>query len=581
MGWRTKVACGIVAASLGLYLSVIPVAARGAPSTGSASITGTVYSAAGLPLARAVVTAYALPGLRAGCLASPDEWRAVASATTRSNGAFAIAGVAQGFYRIGVVPKDPTKDAFGYRVSEQWADGSADGTANVTSWVGFADDVTAPGPAADVYLAEPASFGGRITDAESGNGLPGIEARAVTTGQWQRVYPVAKTDATGSYAVRGLPLGVPDPTPGDGLNEAQRYGPVLVDPNGWHGVFLWWFDDLDTGRDSTIDLTQGASPYTYDHTMRSYGRATVTVVDPSGRPVPGVAVTLDSAFPWPPQRTNAKGKAFLGTGGGGEDQYTLNAFMVQDHAGVYRTTWSGGSPTWSTAQKIPMQPDRDNAVRIVVRPDAATLITSVAYWSGDPYRAIQPDVATGVQMVLPGATENDWAESMSASSVHCDGTVEIQGLWPGLAMDFLVMSVGDDPAVTTGTYTLAPGVNHIGTQRLSSWIFGVWVEGPGGPIPGASVQLYANEGDGYVTPLEDPTASSTTDEGGYARSWLPFEPWWQGVVIHVSGDGFSGFIGENGQLVSDPTQAVNLQDPDGFDRQAVETEVWIEPEPAP
>lgn len=581
MSPRLRVTSGIVAISLGLYLAVFPTVSGAAPPSKGGSIIGTVFSAAGLPLAQAVVTAYALPGLRQGCMASPDEWRAIASATTRSNGTYAIAGLAQGFYRIGVTPKDLTKDAFGYRLAEPWADASLDGTANVTSWVGFADDVTAPGPAADVYLAESASFGGRITDTDTGEGLPGIEVRAVTTAQWQRVYPVAKTDTTGHYAVRGLPLGVPDPTPGDGMNEAQRYGPVLVDPNGWHGVFLWWFDDLEGNSDSTIDLTQGTSPYEYNHSMNRYGRVTVTVVDPFGRPVKGVAVTMDTAFPWPPQLTNAKGKAFLGTGGGGEDQYTLNAIMVQDYRGVYRTTWTGNSPTWSTAQKVPMQPNQDNAVTITVRPDAATLIASLAYWSGDPYRSIQPDAYTGVTMVLPGATENDWQDTMAGSSVHCDGTIEIQGLWPGLAMDLLVMSIGDDPAVTTGTYTLVPGVNHIGTQRLPSWMFGAWVDGPEGPMSGVTVQLYSNEGDGNVTPLEGMYTSGTTDESGYVRLWLSYEPWWQGVVLHVSGDGFSGFIGENGQLVSDPMQARNLNDPDGFDRQSADADVWIEPAPAP
>ena len=168
-----KGTCGIVAISLGLYLAVFPTAVDAAPPAKGASITGTVFSAADAPLAGAVVTAYALPGLRQGCLASPDEWGAIASATTRSNGTYTIAGLTQGFYRIGVTPKDPTKDSFGYRLDDQWAGE----TANVTSWVGFADDVVAPSGGNDVYLARPASFGGRITDTDSGTGLAGIEVR--------------------------------------------------------------------------------------------------------------------------------------------------------------------------------------------------------------------------------------------------------------------------------------------------------------------------------------------------------------------------------------------------------------------
>ena len=62
------------------------------------------------------------------------------------------------------------------------------------------------------------------------------------------------------YTVAGLPLGVPDPSPGDGVNEAQRFGPVLVDPQGWYGIWLWWFEGLDQGEDHAIDLTQGTPP---------------------------------------------------------------------------------------------------------------------------------------------------------------------------------------------------------------------------------------------------------------------------------------------------------------------------------
>ena len=558
-------------ALVGAVLLLLP-AATAAPSR-PATVSGTVYDAAGNPLARALVTAYALPGQRPGCAASPDEWRAVGSTTTGSTGAYTIAGLVAGSYRIGVVPKNLTVNSFGYRLSSNYADASADDVANVTSWVGFADDVAVPASGVDVRLALPASFSGTITDAATGAGIPGIEVRAVTTYQWQRIAPVALTDPYGRYTMAGLPLGAPDPTPGDGLNDAQRYGPVLVDMKGWYGIWLWWFEGVDTGQDHAIDLTQ-PGPHVYDWAMTRGGRLAVDVVDPAGRPVKGLAVTLDSAFPWPPQLTNAKGKAFVGVGA---DRGTV-AVLVQDYAGKYRSTWSGDSPTWSTALKIPFDPSQDNQVTITVRPDAARIVGTVAFWSGVPLRDVFPTQMTQLTAVLPGATWNDWQEQIGWSWAHCDGTFEVSGLWPGVTTDLLVTEP-DETEVRTATFTPVSGVNYLGTQRLPAWMYQVSVyDAVDNPIAGATVELW-HPVDGSWEPLGDPTATATTDDGGWARVWLPWEPW-EELRLYVSGNGLEpGFFQEPESLIANPDEATPVIDPNGYDR--VPFDVGVRATPVP
>ena len=554
----------LVTVAIGVALATPAVDA--APSS-SASLAGTVFGASGAPLARAQVTAYALPGLRAGCLASEDEWSAVATVTTRTNGTYSIAGLTPGRYRVGVVPRDLTMDAFGYRLSYTYADTSADGTANVTSWVGYADDVTAPGPPVDVWLARPAAITGTITDELSGTAIPGIEVRAVTTGQWQRIAPTAITGADGRYRIAGLPIGAPDPIPADPENQAQRFGPVLVDPNGWYGVWLWWFDGIDDPTlDSMVDLTTGGAEFTYDHTMLRGGRLVVTVVDPAGRPVKGLVVQPDSAFPWPLQTTDAKGRVPIGITMGGAEQTGDVAIRVTDPAGRYRTTWSGGSPTLSTAQRIPVVDGRENQARIIVRPDAATLISSVAFWTGEPFRSVEPETPASVTLVLPGATANDWTEIVGSTSVHCDGTIEARGLWPGLAMDVLIGSEhAPQGAWTTSSVALSSGVNHVGTQRLPAWQVELSAQlEDGTPVEGVDAQLVMWTAD--WEPIGLPMAIGTTDENGTARVWTPFEPWGQ-MRLYVRGDGFAGYVVGDHSVSTDPDAATDVTDVEGSDRE--------------
>lgn len=520
-------------ATMALVAGVLAAAdpAFAAPARSSVAISGTVYGARSAALARAKVVAYALPGLRAGCATSPDEWREIASTTSRSGGAFTVAGLAPGSYRIGVFPADLSVDSFGYRLATTFADATPDG-ANVTSWIGYANDVAAPSTGNDVRLAVPARITGIVTDESTGLGIAGVEVRAVSTGQWQRQYPAGTTNSTGAYAVPGLPLGAPDPDPGTEGNEAQRFGPVLVDTAGWHGVWMSWFDSVFGGPDTTVDLTD-AAPDVYDKALRTGSRVVLDVVDPAGRPVAGLATTLDTAFPYPPVLTNAKGRAVLGHVG--EPGQPLQVRVrATDYLGRYRDTWYPQAPVLELAQQLTLAAEGDELrLRMTVRKDAASIVGKVIFATGDAAPS------TAVNAVLsPGSTQ-PWEWVAAGTSTHCDGTFELTGLWPGTTVQLMLTSPWD--TITGSTVTPSSGANFVGPQKLPAWVVNGSVGDPEGtPLADIAVDLWTQDDTSswVKAGASFAFANGTTDEWGQYRVFLPYEPW-NGLKVSFSDPGGS------------------------------------------
>ena len=508
-------ALSVLALALGLVFVQAPQAGTAAPAKGS-SISGTVFSAAGTPLARATVVAYALPGLRAGCATSPHEWTQVAKATSGSTGRYTISGLAAGHYRIGVFPQNLATDSFGYRLAEPYADTTADG-ANVSPTVFWADDVVAPSTGRDVHLAVPASISGRVTDQVTGAGIAGVEVRAVSTGQWEPTYASTRTGSGGYYTLAGLPLSnQPDPVPtneedlpGTEGNQAVRYGMVMIDTAGWYQLSIWWIDDMMSGGPSSIiDLGQTPAA-TYDKVLSRSSRIAVTVVDTAGRPVKGLAVDTDTAFPYPPILTDSKGRAYLPLGAPGEQGEI--GVRVTDYLGLYRTTWYRSAPTISLANRVPYGPDSETSVRIVVQKDAATVVGRVTYATGDPAPPLT------VRALLPGATDQ-WSEAVTQSFMHCDGTFQLSGLWPAMAVE-LVVTDPEDQVLTSATVTPSTGMNFVGPLKLPAWVFyGFAADNDGNNLPGITVRLWSQG--------EEPAVVATTvtnDEGSFRLS-LPQDP---------------------------------------------------------
>lgn len=571
---RKPLGVTLLISTLALMAGLTPGVDRvlAAPARATAAISGRVFAADGSGLARARVVAYALPGLRSGCMTSPDEWREMASTTSRTGGEFVVSGLAPGSYRIGVVPPDLRVNSFGYRLASGYPDATGDG-ANVTSWVGYADDVVAPSAGNDVHLAVPATITGSITDQATGAGLGGVEVRAVSTAQWQRQYPAATTDATGAYSIAGLPIGAPDPDPAADGNQAQRYGPVLVDTTGWHGVWLWWFDSVYGGPDTTVDLTDDA-PDAYDKALPRGSRVVLDVVDPNGRPVAGLATRLDTAFPYPPVRTNAKGRAILGQvpEPGMPLVVRVNAFDV---LGRYRTTWYPQAPAWELAQQFTLPGEGSELhLRMTVRKDAATVTGLVGFATGDP-----APPAIGVNAVLfPGGVQSwDWV--MSGTSTHCDGSFDLHGLWPGTAAQILLSSPWDE-AIEGSAITPAPGPNFVGLQRLPAWVVsGVVSDQNGQRLADIDVDLWTRDASNTWFRVTDdvPYAHGTTDEWGQYRVFLPYEPW-DGMKVSFT-DPAGGYVAEFYDDVATPELALAVVDQDPWNNWGYQAYASLAPSP--
>lgn len=498
----------VVVAVIALMVAVTPGAAE-AKKSGPSGLTGTVFGLSG-PVAGAVVTAYGLPGAIAGCPESDDAWRAVTTTVTAAAGSYTLT-LAPGYYRLGVAPPVAAGASFGYRVDTLGNDGS-----NVTSWVGYADDIVVPaGPArsnVDVHLSSPRSITGTVTEQGTGQPLAGIEVRAVAAegSQLQRIAPVATTTASGAFSIDGLPGTVPDPIPATPMNEASRYGLTFVDPTGWHQLWLWWFSTIGpTPPNNTpvVDLLTEATPVR-DAALALTARYTGVVRDGRGRPLAGIAVEPFSAFPYPPRYTDAKGRYSVEAGM--PDGWVLR---FSDPSGRYRTTFSNGYEFASQAMAADptlTQPNTAGTQKV----SNVTLLDGSQMTGLVVYAAEVPAAGAQVQMWRAGSV-GDWNNTNGGVSVACDGTFTMTGLWPGTHTVGFSAPRQYGPSVTRTENIPAPRATlTLGRITLPSWIVSGQVNGPTGPLEGIEINLSSSQDSRY--------AHAVTDNNGQFRVFTPY-----------------------------------------------------------
>jgi hypothetical protein len=495
-------------AVIGLTLTLTPGPAGAAKSSGS-GLTGIVSGPSG-PVAGAVVTAYALPNAIESCPESEDAWRAVKTTSTTAGGRYALA-LAPGHYRIGVVPPDAAAASFGYRVDSAGSDGS-----NVTSWVGYADDIVVPAGAArsniDVRLSSRRSITGTVTEQGTGLPLAGIEVRAVAAegSQLQRIAPTVSTSASGAFSIVGLPEVVPDPRPSTPMNEASHYGLTYVDPTGWHQLWLWWFSGIVPSPNDTpvVDLLTEPAPVR-DVVLAPTARFTGVVRDGRGRPLAGIAVEPFSAFPYPPRYTDAKGRYSVEAG-------MPDGWVVRfsDPSGRYRTTFTGGYEFASQAIAADPTLVQENTPR-TERVSNVTLLEGSQMNGLVVYAAEVPAAGAQVQLWRAGYGWNDWNNTNRGVAVACDGTFSVTGLWPGTHNIGFGAPRQFGPSVTRTESIPAPrGTLALGRITLPSWITSGQVNGPDGPLEGIEIDLSSSEDSRY--------AHAVTDSNGQFRVFTPY-----------------------------------------------------------
>lgn len=508
-----KRSSSFIACMIFALLAMFIVPAMAAPK--KAPVVAGVITGPSGPVVGALVTAYALPGATAACPQAADTWKSVASTTSGRSGAYSLP-LSVGSYRLGVTPPPAVAASFGYRVTEIGSDGS-----NVTSWVGFADDVLVPTAGligVDVKLSTPRSITGVVRDSVTNAVLPGIEVRAVaaTGSQTQLIAPMITTKANGTYALSGLPNVAPDPNPTTpGENEALRFGMTYIDPTGFHSLWLWWWSDIPEpdgvilNNTPVVDLA--TSDTNRDVVLRPSGRVTGVITDAKGRPLAGIAVEPWTAYPYPARYSDSKGRFSV------EDTQLL---QFRDPAGVYRTTYTGG-------YQYPYQAQTADPTLGTQGTPGTTRISDVKLLPGNRivgtviYSAQAPGAGAAVHAWEPGGV-NDWMRTAGPGvPTNCDGTYSLTGLWPGTYNVTFGPMMQYTPS-TTMTVTIAGSGTtvNLGQTVLPSWIITGQVGANGDPVIGVVVDLMGMhpQSNGQMVPLADYGMSSAraviTDSSG-------------------------------------------------------------------
>ncbi|MBW9110595.1 carboxypeptidase-like regulatory domain-containing protein [Microbacterium ureisolvens] len=247
-----------------------------------ATVTGVVTDQAGEPVAG--VEVWARPVSTGGPIYA-------SGASTSSDGAYTLAGLAPGDYRV----EFATQNASSNVVGEWWDDATSESAATVLplSAGEIASDVSA-------QLAAGSSITGALRD---GDGAPLADSQIAlydTDGQWLRS---GRAGADGTYELRGLPAGT------------YRAG-FTADNGDGSSLKEWWdnaadvasADDIVVGTaetvaeiDAVLSLDDGSVLETYTATLSG------VVTDALGNPLEDVSVTIDAGYWGDGARTDAEG----------------------------------------------------------------------------------------------------------------------------------------------------------------------------------------------------------------------------------------------------------------------------------
>ncbi len=540
------------ALSLVAAMQAAPALAAKPPAHRSGGLSGTVLNHLGNGLGGAKVTAYALPGLQPGCVQAALSWKPTASTTSTATGGFSLA-LAPGTYRIGVVPANLSTDSFGYWVQSIQGDFS-----DVTSWVGYADDILVPTTGKQgltVRLTTPVTATGKVVDGIN-SPVSGLVVRLTPEEYgWQATNtPSAVTNGNGVYSIPGLPKNVPDHPvytapgfTGQPVNGAARYGFVITDPAAWHTPWLWWLaqyqpdnaiwpDVIDVTDSSTWDMT--ASPVFLSRTGRVNGK----VVDQRGRALANISVSVVYAFGNFPVQTDARGRFMLPVQPAWPGISPLPLQFI-DPAGRYQSAFYPGVEYESQATAVgPVDAGQEMTLTMKMVSGAATLTGHAWYSVG------VPAAGATVSAYDPAGYTNPTRIAGVPGTVACDGSFSVTGLWPGAYK--VAFAPGNSGPTQSSLANVSSGQTlSLGTVQMPSWVIsGVVQEGsqasPGPAVGGIQVDavvtglsVNGQPVPGQAAALADygmPSARAFSSEGGAGLQtgrfelFLTYAPWGMG-----------------------------------------------------
>lgn len=375
-----------VLAALVLVAGVL--VATPAQAEGGGSISGVVTDEAGTPASGVQVVAYKYN-------AAWGFWSWVSSTYAGPDGAYALADLADGEYRVDF----DTSASSSNLVGEWWQDAS-DLLSATTLTVADGAAVTGVSPS----LSVGGVITGLVTD-EQGAPIPGVSVRA---------YGVAgdstytSTDAAGIYRLMGLGAGAYHVE----FSPLDMSGPVAGE---------WWNDAASRSEAAPVSVVVGVETSGIDAVLGAAGAIAGLVTDEAGAPVANVfaalyRATADGVGEWVTSRmTDASGAYSLPGLPAGE--YKLNFSTIgpllgewyenaTDAASATAIAVTGGSTTTADAQ-------------LAAGASISGVITTEA---GEPVS----DATVWISLVTPDGL----APARGAGSA-ADGTYSITGLEPG------------------------------------------------------------------------------------------------------------------------------------------------------
>jgi hypothetical protein len=423
----------------------------------AAELSGSVVTADGEPVVGATVTAY-------------DARFNYASATTRNEGQWSIAGLPSGTYRVRVQPadSDPAADAW---LGDTW---SVCGSERVALGEGTAASGLV------VTLAEGGRVDGRVLDS---TGAPIEGARVSVYGDDDRTSLIAReasTDGEGGFTVVGL----------DASASGSPFR-LLVEAGGWPNQFLGGSYTESESRGLTVALGGDADAGTLELLD---GIEVSGVVEGADGPIADANVTVYSSQQVVVASTDEYGRYVAGGLPPGEVFAWVKAsgFATTYYPHADRPGASLLVPDEGGAAAIDFELPADNPLTLTLSGDGEVGEVSVIVYN-DAYTVGRGD----------GADE--------------DGRVTLPGFWPG---EYLVYVFGDDAGFVSGfvgddggeptRYPVDGPTTHAIELSPAARIEGRVVGDNGAPVYGASV--FASE----VGGLERVWSDTADRDGNYA-----------------------------------------------------------------
>lgn len=452
-------------------------AARASDDVGT--ISGTVADESGTPVA----------GVEVVALRYAEEWgywQWQSSTTSGEDGAYALADLIPGEYKLQFLPTAST----GF-VSEWWADAVDEASAT---------PLTLEGAAIITDISPVLMLGGSISGAVTDAGGTPVENVTVTAFQPETMNASASvfTDTAGAYTLAGLPAG-------EYLVEFQTWN------TGANLVGEWWDDAARPENATRVTVAVAEDAGGVDAALALGNSVSGVVTDSDGSPLPSVVVDLFTATGEYVSAAWTDGDGAYTVGGLRDGEYRIR-FNPENSSVNVAGEWWDDAATEEDAAVVDLS-GGTSLTGISPQLDPAAVLTgTVTDASGAPV----------AQASVSAYTYDDeaggWWTWVASATAAEDGTFALGSLRPGSYKIQVTAGTDDvlgewwpDAPEESGAevLTLAAGATTGIDVRLepAGLITGTVTDTTGSPVAGVEVVAYS----------DGPVMTASTDEAGVFR----------------------------------------------------------------